>query len=144
VETPRTVLENIGRRIIEIRIARGWTQETCAEKLWVDVRLLRRIEGGRHNLTIATLVRLAQRLEIPTSVLFDASQLEDARRPGRRRLIESAPSIAVVTASSTASSADRSRPPYSPPGATAAHPLGEKGGRRPRPPAPRRAGTTKK
>src|SRR6202035_2323723 len=84
VETPRSVLENIGRRIIEIRIARGWTQETCAEKLWVDVRLLRRIEGGRHNLTVSTLVRLAQRLEVPTSALFDASQLEDARRPGRR------------------------------------------------------------
>jgi transcriptional regulator with XRE-family HTH domain len=86
VETARSVLENVGGRLIEIRTARGWTQETCAEKLLVDVRLLRRIEAGRHNLTVLTLVAIAQRLGVPTRALFDhAALLSGQRRPGRPR-----------------------------------------------------------
>jgi transcriptional regulator with XRE-family HTH domain len=94
VETPRTVLENVGARLIEIRLARGWTQEACAENLLVDVRLLRRIEAGRHNLTVVTLVGLALRLGVATRTLFEDARLSVERRPGRPRRMDPATVVA--------------------------------------------------
>jgi transcriptional regulator with XRE-family HTH domain len=88
VETPERVLENVGRRIIETRLRRGWTQEACADALEIDVRLLRRMEGGELNITVNTLVRLAQRLGVTTRALFEPAKFSGPRRPGRPRRVE--------------------------------------------------------
>jgi hypothetical protein len=51
----------------------------------MDVRLLRRVDGGKLNVTVFTLVRIAQRLSVPIASLFEASTLAEPRRPGRPR-----------------------------------------------------------
>jgi transcriptional regulator with XRE-family HTH domain len=76
-------MRNIGRRVLELRRARGWTQEQAAERMRLDAVALRRIEAGRQLVTLRTLVRLANALGVPTRALFDEAQIREARRPGR-------------------------------------------------------------
>jgi transcriptional regulator with XRE-family HTH domain len=54
-----------------------------AEKLDVLVGYVARIEGGRQNLTIESLVRMALILRVDVSELFSAPATRGRRRPGR-------------------------------------------------------------
>lgn len=81
----RRVFEDVGRRVRELRVDRGWTQEDAVERLGVDVRELQRIEAGKVNLTLASLVRLARGLGTPVRALFDPPTSRAPRRPGRPR-----------------------------------------------------------
>jgi transcriptional regulator with XRE-family HTH domain len=49
----------------------------------VDVRELQRIEAGRVNLTLHTLLRLARALGTPVRALFDPPASRAPRKPGR-------------------------------------------------------------
>ena len=42
-------LRNLGRRVAELRISRGLTQEGLAERLGKDARYVQEIEGGRQR-----------------------------------------------------------------------------------------------
>jgi transcriptional regulator with XRE-family HTH domain len=55
---PERVRRDIGRRVAELRVARELTQERLAEKAAVSVKYLQRVEAGRENLTIESMVRL--------------------------------------------------------------------------------------
>ena len=81
-------MRNVGRRIVELRRARGWTQEHTAERMQLDAVTLRRIEAGRHFVTLRTLVRLANALGVPTRALLDDATLREPRRPGRPRALK--------------------------------------------------------
>ena len=78
------LLEDVGRRIAEVRISRGWTQEQCAVELEITVRRLRRFEAGA-NMTLLTLERIALALGVPVRSLLDAPAKAQPRRPGRPR-----------------------------------------------------------
>jgi transcriptional regulator with XRE-family HTH domain len=60
-ETAAT-LRKLGRRIAELRRERGFTQEAAAEKLGMLAANYARIEQGRQNLTIDTLLRITRML----------------------------------------------------------------------------------
>src|SRR5262245_60390723 len=64
------MLAAIGRRVGELRAARGWTQEQLAERLTVATRNLQAIERGQRNVTVGTLVRVAAALGVEVPVLF--------------------------------------------------------------------------
>lgn len=74
---------DLGHRMRELRIERGWTQEVAAERLGVGVRELQRIEAGRVNLTLRSLVRIARALAVPLRSLFDAPETRATRTVGR-------------------------------------------------------------
>jgi transcriptional regulator with XRE-family HTH domain len=77
------VLRDVGRRVAEIRIARGMTQEQFAEQvLGVSLKYCQAVEAGRENLTIVSLVRLANKVRAPVSRLFDPPASRKVR-PGR-------------------------------------------------------------
>lgn len=60
----------IGTNIHALRKERGWTQEVLAEKAGVNDKEISHIEAGGRNITIATLVKLANALEVcPASLL---------------------------------------------------------------------------
>jgi transcriptional regulator with XRE-family HTH domain len=63
-------LRNLGRRVAELRISRGFTQEDLAERLDKDRRYVQEIEGGRQNITIRTAALVAQKLRVQVSELF--------------------------------------------------------------------------
>lgn len=77
-----TAQRSLGLRIQELRQARGETQESFAPKLGMLPPNYARIEQGRMNVTIDTLVRIATGLRVELSELFVASKAKRAK-PGR-------------------------------------------------------------
>jgi transcriptional regulator with XRE-family HTH domain len=82
LDDPEKVIEQIGRRIAELRTKAGFSQADVAEKLKTTVSNYQRIEHGLQNLTIRTLVRVAGVLGAPTASLLEKPT---SRRPGRGR-----------------------------------------------------------
>ena len=86
-QEPDRVLKDIGRRIAEIRSARGLTQEAFAEQiLGVSLKYVQAIESGRENLGVASLVNLANRVGVRVIDLFaaPASRAVARGRPSKR------------------------------------------------------------
>jgi transcriptional regulator with XRE-family HTH domain len=81
---PYRVARSVGSRVAECRRAYGLTQEKFAEKIEVSVKYLQRLEAGKENLTIHSIVGLANALEVPPSSFWEPGAVEP-RRPGRPR-----------------------------------------------------------
>jgi transcriptional regulator with XRE-family HTH domain len=78
------VLTGLGRRVAELRLERGLTQERLAERLRVAPRYIQQIEGGRQNIEVLTAHRLAKALRVELVELFRPSNLP--ARGGLRRV----------------------------------------------------------
>jgi transcriptional regulator with XRE-family HTH domain len=76
------VMQDVGRRVAELRSAREITQEGLAERARVDARTVQRAEAGRH-LTLVLLIRIADVLDVPMTALFEPPSERERRRPGR-------------------------------------------------------------
>lgn len=85
-ESPEHIISDVGRRVAEARRARGWTQQQAADKLKMEVQSVQRIERGRENMTIRTLVRIALAFGVLTRTLFDAPAARE-RKPGRPKKV---------------------------------------------------------
>lgn len=64
------IRRHVGRRIAEERGNRGWTQEKFAERIDVTSRYIQSVEGGRENLTLDTLVKMANALRVRVDALL--------------------------------------------------------------------------
>jgi transcriptional regulator with XRE-family HTH domain len=80
--TQARVLKDVGRRVAELRLARGLTQEALAERLDVAARWVQAVEGGKENLTLGTLATFANALKAPMVAFFEPPTIPKAR-PGR-------------------------------------------------------------
>jgi transcriptional regulator with XRE-family HTH domain len=60
----------LAEQVRSLRLARGWTLEHASGQTSVDVRHLQKIEAGEVNVTLATLVRLAEAFGVAVSELF--------------------------------------------------------------------------
>lgn len=81
--SPDRVLADVARRAQELREERGLTQEALASRLGMSDVYLRRIEGGRVNVSVKSLARLADALEVEVVALFELPQRREKRGPGR-------------------------------------------------------------
>lgn len=63
-------LRRLGLRLRALRQERGLTQEQAAEAMGIHPKSLPRIEGGRANLTVATLVAAAAAFKVSLCELF--------------------------------------------------------------------------
>lgn len=80
------VLKDIGRRVAELRAAKGFTQAQLAEALGLDVTHLQKIEGGKLNVTVRTLCMLADGLGCASAQeLLAPPAPGEPRRPRKRR-----------------------------------------------------------
>jgi transcriptional regulator with XRE-family HTH domain len=74
--------DEIGARIREARLARGWTHEDLAREMGVNWRTVHRWQAGQLP-RVATLTRLAAVLDLPESYFVDsaagATSLADLR-----------------------------------------------------------------
>ena len=77
---PVQLKRKIGRRIAERRRAQGETQEELAEKLDVSPPYVRRVEGGRENLTVESLAKIADALAVHVATLFEEPDDLEPRR----------------------------------------------------------------
>jgi transcriptional regulator with XRE-family HTH domain len=60
----------LGKQIRKLRQARGWTLEQAAEAMSMDATQLAKIEAGSLNVTLVSLVRIADGLGVKLGVLF--------------------------------------------------------------------------
>jgi transcriptional regulator with XRE-family HTH domain len=74
----RSIAANVRRRRAQL----GLTQEQLGEASGLSYRYLQDIEGGRKNVTVDTVVRLARALRTTPPLLLRAARLAGAR-PGR-------------------------------------------------------------
>jgi len=67
------ILKKVGAKIKEVRISKGLSQVELVSKmeLSTDPNNISRLEAGRNNLTIFTLARIAEALEVPMKELID-------------------------------------------------------------------------
>jgi|SRR5579859_7925143 len=72
------VKRNIGRRIAELRIKLGLTQAELADRVGVSSKYLQRIEWGQENLTVASIVGLANVLDVAPIAFFKPARLRNA------------------------------------------------------------------
>jgi transcriptional regulator with XRE-family HTH domain len=81
---PDRLLDDVGRRVAELRRENGWTQQDFADELGVTLRHAQAIEGGEQNLSLRAVVRVANALGVPLAAIFEAPAAR-RRRPGRPR-----------------------------------------------------------
>lgn len=80
---------NFGLRVAEIRRTRGLTQQELATNILSTIRWVARVEAGKQNLTMGTMVRLSQALGVRIADFFAAPKTEDKKamrgRPRKSR-----------------------------------------------------------
>ena len=64
-----------GRAIREVRVERGFGQETFAAHAGIDRSYYGAIERGEFNVSLGTMVKLAAGLDVPVSELLRRAQL---------------------------------------------------------------------
>jgi transcriptional regulator with XRE-family HTH domain len=87
--SPQAIIEDVGRRIADVRRHLCLTQEQAAERLGISLRHMKRLEAG-HNMTLFTLARVAFALDVAPVALLAAPRSSAPRRPGRPRAPASA------------------------------------------------------
>lgn len=70
----------LGRRLRDIRKAKGWTQEELGSKADVSYKFIGEIERGLQNPSFDVLVKIADALEIELFELFRFEQENSSRK----------------------------------------------------------------
>lgn len=78
------VIQSVAANVRATRLNRGMTQEQLAEAADITPAYLQRVEYGRVNISVVTLVALAEALEVRLDTLVEPARLERGR-PGRPR-----------------------------------------------------------
>lgn len=63
------ISRKIGKRIVQLRERKGWTQSDLARACMKDRQSMERIESGKTNPTLFTLYEIAVALEVSISEL---------------------------------------------------------------------------
>lgn len=63
--------KKVGQRIIELRSRKGWSQSDLARACNKDRQALEKLENGKVNPTIYSLLEISKALEVPLKKLID-------------------------------------------------------------------------
>ena len=66
----QVIQKTLGTRIRELRLKKGWSQEQFADICDIHRSHMGEIERGETNLTLATMLVIAQKLESSIAALF--------------------------------------------------------------------------
>lgn len=69
-ETSKILLEQFGAHIRSIRVSKKLTYRKMATQCNIDFSNLRKIEQGKLNVTLITILELAKGLDVPASELL--------------------------------------------------------------------------
>jgi DNA-binding Xre family transcriptional regulator len=75
----QALLGRLGLRVKILRTGRGMAQEFLAAAAGLDRSYISRVERGVHNITVLTLVRLADALDCPPGDLLNSAIHGDQR-----------------------------------------------------------------
>lgn len=70
-ETSKVLLEQFGTHIRSIRVSKKLTYRKMATQCNIDFSNLRKIEQGKLNVTLITILELAKGLDVPASELLN-------------------------------------------------------------------------
>lgn len=65
------VLEEFGKKVKELRIKTGLSQEKFAYKIEMDRTYYASVESGKHNISLKNIKKIADGLNVSISELFD-------------------------------------------------------------------------
>jgi UDP-N-acetylglucosamine 1-carboxyvinyltransferase len=68
---PEQLLRDVARRVFELRQAIGMTQTELAQRIGSTYQGVQRIERGEQNLTLLTMLKLANALDVPLPALLE-------------------------------------------------------------------------
>ncbi|WP_261509887.1 helix-turn-helix transcriptional regulator [Chryseobacterium paludis] len=71
--TREILKKELGKRIIELREQKGWSQADLARACSKDRQAIEKLENGKVNPTLYTLFEVANALEVSLSKLVDLS-----------------------------------------------------------------------
>jgi len=71
--TRNKLKKKIGERIVELRLQKGWSQSDLARACSKDRQAIEKLENGKVNPTLYTLLEVANALEISLSKLVELS-----------------------------------------------------------------------
>lgn len=63
--------KELGKRIVELREKKGWSQSDLARACHKDRQAIEKLESGKVNPTLYTLLEIANALEVSLSKLVD-------------------------------------------------------------------------
>ncbi len=63
--------KNIGQRIVELRTQKGWSQSDLARAVGKDRQAIEKLENGKVNPTLYSLLEIAEALKVSLAVLVD-------------------------------------------------------------------------
>ena len=66
----KTIVEKFGKRVRQLRIERGLTQEGLGEKCGLDLTYIGRIERGEQNSSLIVAEAIAKGLKVSLEELF--------------------------------------------------------------------------
>jgi transcriptional regulator with XRE-family HTH domain len=75
------VTVELGRRVRDLRLALGYSQEQLAEQAKIHRTYVGSLERGERNVALINIVRLAEALEVDPSVLVEGLHSDD--RPAK-------------------------------------------------------------
>ena len=78
----RAEAERLGANVRALRKNRAWTLEQAAELAHLDLKHLQKVEAGALNVTLVTLVRLAEGFDIQLDDLFAQKPISAGPTPG--------------------------------------------------------------
>lgn len=78
----------LGRRIRDIRKAKGWTQEALGSRADISYKFIGEVERGQQNPSFDTLSKIADALEIELADLFRFEQGITNRKDIEARLVK--------------------------------------------------------
>jgi transcriptional regulator with XRE-family HTH domain len=83
VEYAEKLKEHVGRRIAELRERAGFTQQDIADAIGTTTPNYQRIEHGIQNVTLETMSRVANALQVRVADFFAPVENVRPRRVGR-------------------------------------------------------------
>ncbi|MEK5277966.1 MULTISPECIES: helix-turn-helix domain-containing protein [Paenibacillus] len=82
------ILETIGLRIREIRLEKQLTQEALGERIGASYSYVGRIERGQKNISLQTLEKIAQALEVSEADFFTYSLTGETKQSEKMKEIQ--------------------------------------------------------
>jgi transcriptional regulator with XRE-family HTH domain len=67
---PRDIQRAFGQRVLELRKARGWSQEALDQRSGLHWTYIGQVERGERNLTLLSIQKIAKGLKIEMIELF--------------------------------------------------------------------------
>ena len=87
-ETPRyaAACKAFGLRVRQLRDERAWTLEAAAAAMDIDLKHLQKVEAGQLNLTMVTILRIADGFDVAPESLFAGIPVR-SRRKARAKVV---------------------------------------------------------